>query len=397
MLRPGQNYDVMLVVYKFEKSGQQTVAPIPFCFHIALPVRTGLATFRHVRISVNTASFSPPTDSNSSSNPNSSRGYFYTDPKDRIITLEVADNNLMQSVEETAELYVPARTFLAYIAAHPPATVSSAFVSTESASPRPIAGARAVVDVPWEEWGPYGVHLVRTTDQTYIIRRPRACGMRVLGAPLSKKSVVVVDYHPGRVARSAIATVGANSVSTSMHGRGTCSNSAAVAARVRARAPIPAPAPAWLPVRVGTFSSESRSATGTTTLTRMSRCFPRLVCTTKEVPLPPELQKASESPWTMLCEDALLAFEVSSWIFYFFLSVLSSAEWMVFSTFQCTVCPGRLRNQQGVCIYILIEWGAWTILASIDIYLLPLSIDYLSHFDLLLPPPRGIQIHFSQF
>jgi hypothetical protein len=305
----------MLVVYKFEKSGQQTVAPIPYCFHIVLPVRTGLATFRHVRISVNTASFSPPTDWNSSSSSNSSRGYFYADPKDRIITLEVSDNNLMQSIEDTAELYVPASTFLAYIAAHLPATVASAFVSAGSASPRPVVGASGpVVDVPWDEWGPWGARLVRTADQTYIIRRPRACGMRVLGAPLSKTSVVVVDYHPGRVARSAIATVDTSSVSVSMDGGGTFSDSAAC---VRARAPIPAPAPARLPVEVGTFSSESRSAMGTTTLTRIPRCFPRLVCTTKEVPLPPELQKASESPWTMLCEDALLAFEVSSWIIIF--------------------------------------------------------------------------------
>lgn len=299
----------MLVVYKFEKSDQQTVAPIPFCFHMALPVRTGLTTFRHVRISVNTASFSPPTDSNSSSN---SRGYFYADPKDRIITLEVVDNNSMQSMEETSELYVPALAFLTYIAAHLPATV----FSTEWASPRPIASASGpVVDVPWEEWGPYGAHLVRTTDQTYIIRRPRACGMRVLGAPLGKKSIVVVDYHPGRVARSAAATVNASSVSASKDSGCTVSDSSAAAARVRARAPIVAPV--RLPVGVGTFSSESRSAMETMTLTRMPRCFPRLVCTTKEVPLPPELQKASESPWTMLCEDALLAFEVSSQIIFF--------------------------------------------------------------------------------
>jgi hypothetical protein len=299
----------MFVIYKFEKSGQQTAAPIPYCFHIVLPVRTGLATFRHVRISVNTASFSPPTDSNCS------RGYFYADPKDRIITLEVTDSNCMQSMEETTttELYVPARTFLAYIAAHPPA----AFVSAESASPRPVAGASVpIVDVPWEEWGPYGAHLMRHEDQTYIIRRPRACGMRVLGSALSKKSVVVVDYHPGRVARSATATVNASNVSVSMDGGGSIfSDSAAAAARVRARAPIPVPDLAQLPVGVGTFSLESRSATGarTTTPTRIPRCFPRLVCSTKEVPLPPELQKssASESPWTMLCEDALLAFEVS--------------------------------------------------------------------------------------
>ena len=319
---PGQDYDIMLVAYKFEKSGQQIVASIPYCFHIALPVRTGLSTFRHVHIGVNAASFSPPTNSNSS------RGYFYADPKDRIITLEVTDKNWMHFIEETAELYVPARTFLAYIAAHPPATASFSSVSAESASPRPVAGASGpVVDVPWEEWGPYGAHLVRTTDQTHIIRRPRTCGMRVLGAPLSKKSVVVADYHPGRVARSAIAAVDANGVSASMDGRDTFSDSAATVARVPAQAPKPAPAPAptQLPIGAGTFSSECRSATGTTTLTRIPRCFPRLVCTTKEVPLPPELQKASESPWTMLCEDALLAFEVSSWI-YFFWHVSCSAE-----------------------------------------------------------------------
>jgi hypothetical protein len=349
----------MLVVYEFEKSSQQTVAPIPYCFHIVLPVRTGLATFRQVRISVNTASFSPPTgsNSNSSSSSNSSRGYFYADPKDRIITLEVADNNWIQSIEETAELYVSARTFLAYIAAHPQAS-------------------GPVVDVPWEEWGPYGAHLVRITDQAYIIRRPRACGMRVLGAPLSKKSVVVADYHPGRVARSVTATVGASSVSVSMGGGGTFSDCAAAAARVRSRVPSP----------------ESRSATRLATPTRIPRCFPRLVCATKEVPLPPELQKASESPWTMLCEDALLAFEVSSW--YYFFGVSCSAEWITFSTFQCTVCPGRLRNQQGVCLYVLIDWArgaTWR--ASTSIYYHYLSIIY-HNSTFFSPLSRGIQIHF---
>jgi hypothetical protein len=330
----------MLVVYEFEKSSQQTVAPIPYCFHIVLPVRTGLATFRQVRISVNTASFSPPTgsNSNSSSSSNSSRGYFY-----------------------------------AYIAAHPQAS-------------------GPVVDVPWEEWGPYGAHLVRITDQAYIIRRPRACGMRVLGAPLSKKSVVVADYHPGRVARSATATVGASSVSVSMGGGGTFSDCAAAAARVRSRVPIPAPAPAQLPVGVGTFSPESRSATRLATPTRIPRCFPRLVCATKEVPLPPELQKASESPWTMLCEDALLAFEVSSW--YYFFGVSCSAEWITFSTFQCTVCPGRLRNQQGVCLYVLMDWArgaTWR--ASTSVYYHYLSIIY-HNSTFFSPLSRGIQIHF---
>ena len=330
-LRPGQNYDIMLVVYKFEKYSHQTAAPIPYCFHMTLPVRTGLTTFRYVRISVNTASFSPPTDSGPSSHP--SRGYFYADPKDRIITLEVTDNNSMQLKEETAELYVPTRTFLSYIAAHP----SAPFVSTES-SQRPVAGASGPVDVPWEEWGPYGAHLLRPKDQTYIIRRARACGMRVLGSALNKKSIVVVDYHPGRVARSAAATADAGSVSASIDdGGGTFSDPIAPTALVRARAPVPAQA--QVPVGVGTFSfSESRSAMGTTTPTRIPRCFPRLVYTTKEVPLPPELQNASESPWTMLCEDALLAFEVSGSVISF--GVSYSAEWLIFSTLNAhTVCP----------------------------------------------------------
>ena len=301
----------MLFVYKFGTSSQQIVAPISYCFHVVLPVRTGLTTIRQVRISTNTASFSPPVDSHSTSGSNSSRGYFYADPKDRIIALEVSDKNCLQSMEETAELYVPSRTFLAYIAAHPPAAAAEA----ESASPRFVSGASGpVVNVPWEEWGPYGAHLVRPEDQAYIIRRPRACGMRVLGSTLCKKSVVVVDYHPGRVARSATATIDASSVSVSMGGGGTFSDSAVAASRVRAQEPVPAPAPAQLPVGVSTFSSESRFATGTT-MTRIPRCFPRLVCATKEVPLPPELRNAYESPWTMLCEDALLAFEVRTLIF----------------------------------------------------------------------------------
>ena len=344
----------MLVVYKFEKSGQQIVAPIQYCFHIVLPVRTGLAAHRHMRIGDNTASFSPPTLSNPSSN--SARGYFFADPKDRIITLEVTDVNPVMSMEETAELYVPARTFLAYIAAHPP----SAVPLTELATPRLVAGASGpVINVPWEEWGPHGAHLVRPKDQAYIIRRPRACGMRVIGSPLSEKSVVVVDYHPGRVARSATA----------------------------ARAPFPTAAPAQPPVEGGTSSSRSRPATGTSTLTRMPRCFPRLVCATKEVPLPPELQKAAESPWTMLCEDALLAFEVSNWIFV--IIGVSSCSY----DFQCTVCPGRVQYKQGVCIYVLIvDWprGA-TCRASTSIYYHYLSVIYRS--SIFFPRLEVFQIH----
>ena len=260
----------MLLVYVFEPSKAAAVSQVattPYRFHIALPVRTGITTFRQVRISVNTASFSPPGVT-------SPRGFFHADPKDRIIALEVTDNNWMQGMEETAELYAPVRTFLAYISAHPPTTADAD--SSASACPR-----GPVVDVPWEAWGPHGAHLVRAADQTYIIRRPRACGMRVLGASLSSKSVVVTDYHPGRVARSAKVGVGTGSTATTAH----------------SRAP-------------STFS-EMQPQRGTQA--RRSA----LVCVTKEVSLPRELQDASESPWTMLCEDALLAFEVG----FFFLKV----------------------------------------------------------------------------
>jgi hypothetical protein len=231
----------MLLVYDFDPSATvlvNKVATIPYCFHIAIPVRTGIATFRQVRISANTASFSSPIAP-------CPQGYFHADPKDRIFTLEVTDNNWMQDMEDTAELYAPVRTFLAYMAAHPPSAVATS--------------ARGPINVPWEAWGPRGTHLVRATDKPYIIRRPRACGMRVLGASLSNKSVVVADYHPGRVAR------------------------------VRARA-------------LSTFPEISKGT--------QLRHAP-LMCVTKEVPLPRELQEASESPWTMLCEDALVAFEVS--------------------------------------------------------------------------------------
>jgi hypothetical protein len=244
----------------------------------------------------------------------------------------------MEEIELTAELYVPVRTFLAYMAAHPPPD-ADCMAARAGAS----GGFRPVVDVPWEDWGPCGAHIVRTSDQAYVIRRPRTCGMRVLGAPLSTKSVVVTDYHPGRVARSAAA---AANVSIAMDG----------GAAVRARAQAPASAPARLPGATSPLSSESRTATVITPPAGMRRrCFPPVVRVSKEVPLPLELQKASESPWTMLCEDALLAFEVSS--FGKFSASLSELDtWFLSFLLNLdanTVCPGRLRHQQGVCVYFL--------------------------------------------
>jgi hypothetical protein len=210
-------------------------------------VRTGTTTFRQVRINSNTASFSSPTTA-------SPHGYFYADPKDRIIALEVTDNNWMQGMEETAELYAPAHTFLSYIATHPP-------VSTSISGQKPF-------DVPWEAWGPHGAHLVRAADLPYIVRRPRVCGMRVLAASLCNRSVVIADYHPGRIASSAGGGVG-----------------------MRARA-------------LSTFSEILLG-------TRGALCArPPSMCIMKEVPLPRELQETSENPWMMLCEDALVAFEV---------------------------------------------------------------------------------------
>ena len=272
----------MFIVYNLEPSAASVVnrvATIPYCFHVALPVRTGITTFRHVRISANTASFSQPAN-------RSPRGYFHMDPQDRMITVEVADDNWMQGMGETAELCAPAHTFLSYIAAHP-----------SSATKLSAATRGPPVDVPWEAWGPHAARLVRAPDQTYIIRRPRACGMRVLSASLSKKSVVVTDYHPGRVARSARVGVGT-----------VAATAAAGATLVRA----PALAPRTFLEMQQEQGSQARR--------------PALVCVTKEVPLPRELRGASESPWMMLCEDALLAFEVSS-----FASVALSglADWMI--------------------------------------------------------------------
>ncbi|KAI0298766.1 hypothetical protein B0F90DRAFT_1730877 [Multifurca ochricompacta] len=282
-LQPGQNYELMLLLYDFEPSATvfvNQVATIPYCFRITLPVRTGFTTFRQARISANTASFSSPV-------PSSPQGYFHADPRDRIITLEVTDNNWMQGIEETAELYAPVRTFLNYIASHPPSGKSTS--------------ARGPVDVPWGNWGPYGAHLVRAADQPYIIRRPRACGMRVLSASSGKESVVVTDYHPGRVARS----------SSSSSGCGGDGDEAGPVDRPPNANPSPSQGPSRgaRPRGLSTFSEIQLNARLEQQRQRQPRARLPLVCVTKEVPLPRELQCASESPWTMLCEDALLAFE----------------------------------------------------------------------------------------
>ena len=308
----------MLLVYDFEPSAAtfvNQVATTPYCFHVSLPVRTGITTFRNVRISANTASFSQPVKP-------SPRGYFFPDPRERVITVEVVDDNWMQSMGETAELYVPARTFLAYIAAHPP---SATKLSTATRSPP--------VDVPWEAWGPRGSHLVRTPDQTHIIRRPRACGMRVLGASLSEKSVVVTDFHPGRVARSARVGVG------TLAATGTAGTTSS-ATSARARAPVPS-----------TFS-EMQQEQG------LQARRSALVCATKEVPLPRELRDASESPWMMLCEDALLAFEVSGFVSLAFLCV---ADWIVLNRMISML---RMGSRSAGCSRTRSNRTAWHALHS---------------------------------
>ncbi|KAI0292052.1 hypothetical protein B0F90DRAFT_1773124 [Multifurca ochricompacta] len=197
------------------------LATIPYCFRITLPVRTGFTTFR---------------------------------------------------IEETAELYAPVRTFLNYIASHPPSGKSTS--------------ARGPVDVPWGNWGPYGAHLVRAADQPYIIRRP--------------ESVVRDRFHPGRVARSS-----------SSSGCGGDDDEAGPVDRPPNANPSPSQGPSRgaRPRGLSTFSEIQLNARLEQQRQRQPRARLPLVCVTKEVPLPRELQCASESPWTMLCEDALLAFE----------------------------------------------------------------------------------------
>jgi hypothetical protein len=48
-----------------------------------------------------------------------SDGIFHASQKDLIIALEVTDKSWIQGTEAIAELYVPVRTFLAYITVHP--------------------------------------------------------------------------------------------------------------------------------------------------------------------------------------------------------------------------------------------------------------------------------------
>ena len=83
MPRPGHNHNFMIFVYDFEPSAAAIVSQVAtsYCFHIALPARAGDTTFRYVRISANTPSFSQLE------NP-FPRGYFHTDPKDRVIAVD---------------------------------------------------------------------------------------------------------------------------------------------------------------------------------------------------------------------------------------------------------------------------------------------------------------------
>jgi hypothetical protein len=73
----------------------------------------------------------------------------------------------MQGTDAIVELYAPVRTFLAYIATH--LSTTTAADSSPSARPR-----SPIIDVPWEAWGPHGVHVVQAEDQTYIICRVHA-------------------------------------------------------------------------------------------------------------------------------------------------------------------------------------------------------------------------------
>jgi len=95
------------------------------------------------------------------------------------------------------ELYALVSLLLAYIAR--PESESSTKATLRGAHvPRVGSGP---VDMPWEARGPHRANLMRANDKTYIIRRPRACGVRVLRASLSNKSVIVLDYHPRCVAQ----------------------------------------------------------------------------------------------------------------------------------------------------------------------------------------------------
>ena len=119
----------------------------------------------------------------------------------------------------------------------------------------------------------------------------------------------MTDYHPGRVARSA--RVGVGTVAAT-------AGTAAGATLARAPALVPS---TFLEMRREQGSQARR---------------PALVCVTKEVPLPRELRDVSESPWTMLCEDALLAFEVGS---FARVALPGLADWMIVSKSNAQYVP----------------------------------------------------------
>ncbi|KAH9970678.1 hypothetical protein BJV74DRAFT_799232 [Russula compacta] len=99
--------------------------------------RARLVTFTRISKGTRQHSIIPPSITSSL------RGYFYADAKDCISKLE--------GEAETAELYAPVRTFLAYMAAH----------LAPSCDP--------VVRVAWEAWCPHPAHLTYPITKVHSV------------------------------------------------------------------------------------------------------------------------------------------------------------------------------------------------------------------------------------
>ncbi|KAI0055870.1 hypothetical protein BV25DRAFT_1921421 [Artomyces pyxidatus] len=160
-------------VYQFKSALHTTNAPATSSYSFALPELAQDDLRMSSRIASTVTS---PTGA----------GYFHSDPRDRLLFIQSERKYDGSASMGTFSIDIPLETFISYIKSHP-------------------ANGGSVV-VPWDEWGPSGSRAVwlgprsAATDGLVIngMRRVTLKSTAVLG----QGTVMVLDYHPRRVARA---------------------------------------------------------------------------------------------------------------------------------------------------------------------------------------------------
>ncbi|KAI0253023.1 hypothetical protein BJV78DRAFT_1198556 [Lactifluus subvellereus] len=143
-------------------------------FVLDIPILGDRGSYRREFLCVNTLPSNP-------SDP-SFPGFFHTDPRNRLLALEVETIDPPRFILQA--LYMTHDTLLSYIATHP-------------------SDADTVL-VPWEVWGPRNTHIVNPPDASGASHHMITCGMHALIESVvfrDHEKLHIMDYSPGRIAR----------------------------------------------------------------------------------------------------------------------------------------------------------------------------------------------------